>query len=385
MELTKVTFARPTLAFDQMTLLGLLVGLGGIQSFCGLWPLPLHLVTLCTAGFLVLPGNRVNFQFRYFFAALVAVCFLISSGFDRTALIRTLQFFLVVVFSWWMSGRPKKLYEVIINVAFWVCVFFFFAEIAVNPRFQSALTTFDINFFIYSGKDTGVQFMKDGNNFAGAYVGVIAVFLFAFGKNTKAAILVLISLCTGSRGLIVAYAACVVFYVLRSPKILMGLLVLGLLLQPLIILQVDANINRKTRERLVETSQRYVSYVGFSQMGMDHPLGVGMFKGIERSEYFFARWETSAHNTYLSFFGEAGVFGYLSFFACLGIVGWDACRAEPKKRLILVFLLVAYIFLTAYTKSEFWLSLAFFGGAHLETDEEETKEEAVEETTEETT
>lgn len=142
-------------------------------------------------------------------------------------------------------------------------------------------------------------------------------------------------------------------------------MVLGFCAQPLIVLWLDRVIDDPTRDALVALStNRYGVWVGYAEMGLSHPFGVGYFMGTEALPQFaehvrgaFAAHQ--AHSIFLQVFGEFGYAGYALFVAFLWRVARVVARRVPADTPVLLFVLAGFAFLNGLSGWEFWVPIGY--------------------------
>lgn len=158
-----------------------------------------------------------------------------------------------------------------------------------------------------------------------------------------------------SRGAMVALAAALLFVGLRSSRLLTLILLAGILTSPLwapdYVIQrvIGTQVGSEEEARLEGSAQlRLDTWHAIATVVTDHPIdGVG-FTGLgdvlpETGEELGVEVKDTAHNTYLRFLGEMGVFGLLLFLLllarCLQLsaAGVHAARSRFDRQLAVGF------------------------------------------------
>jgi hypothetical protein len=203
-------------------------------------------------------------------------------------------------------------------------------------------------------------------NYNAMLYGVIGVILAQHRPRVLALLPFLLAVPTLSRGVVAAAAAWLGCLALgrRGARVALALIVL-LCLQPLLVLAFDATLSNHTRLALTEASNgRYGLWLGYAQMGLKSPFGVGYFEG-EQALAAYTRYLPPgypvryAHSVFLQVFGEFGWLGYAAFAGFMIHTALIVRRAAPQTLPVLVFLLTGYVLVNGLSDWAFWVPIGY--------------------------
>jgi hypothetical protein len=195
---------------------------------------------------------------------------------------------------------------------------------------------------------------------------VIAVILAQHRPRVLMLLPFLLAVPTLSRGMVAAAAAWLGCLALgrRGAWVALALIVL-LCLQPLLVLAFDATLSDDSRLALTDASNgRYGLWLGYAQMGLKSPFGVGYFEG-EQALAAYTRYLPPgypvryAHSVFLQVFGEFGWLGYAAFAGFMIHTALIVRRAAPQTLPVLVFLLTGYVVVNGLSDWAFWVPIGY--------------------------
>jgi O-Antigen ligase len=203
-------------------------------------------------------------------------------------------------------------------------------------------------------------------NYSAVLYGVIGVILAQHRPRVLGLLPFLLAVPMLSRGVLAAAAAWLGCLVLgrRGRAVAVALVVL-ICLQPLVVLWFDANLSDPTRIALTYASNgRYGLWLGYAQMGLSSPLGVGYFEGegalADYAWYLPPGYPVRyAHSVFLQVFGEFGWLGYLMFAGFLIHVALRVARWAPEALPVLVFALAGYALVNGLSDWAFWVAIGY--------------------------
>ena len=204
-------------------------------------------------------------------------------------------------------------------------------------------------------------------NYNAMLLGTVAVLLAQHPPRFLAVLPLMVALPTLSRGLLFGLVAWLGAKILgRHLLARFGpWMVLAFCAQPLIVLWLDRQIDDATRDALIALStNRYAVWVGYAEMGLSRPFGVGYFMGTEALQQFADYLkggfkEHQAHSIFLQVFGEFGWAGYTVFVAFLCQVAIVVARRVPQDMRVLLFVLAGFAFLNGLSGWEFWVPIGY--------------------------
>ncbi|HEX6144665.1 MAG TPA: O-antigen ligase family protein [Geminicoccaceae bacterium] len=200
-------------------------------------------------------------------------------------------------------------------------------------------------------------------NYGAMLYGVVGVLLARRPPRALAILPFLFAVPTLSRGVWIAALAWIGVLAGGRHKVKIALpLILLLALQPFLVLGLDLMIDDETRERLVRLStDRLAIWLGYLQMGLSDPLGVGYFRGTALVQVFQEDLPRAwfAHSLYMQVFGEFGWLGYLAFLGFVLHVTLRVARLAPAELPVLVFLFTGYALVNGLSDWAFWLTLGY--------------------------
>jgi hypothetical protein len=203
-------------------------------------------------------------------------------------------------------------------------------------------------------------------NYSAMLYGAIGVILAQHRPRVLGLLPFLLAVPMLSRGVFAAAAAWLGCLALgrRGTQVALALILL-LCLQPLLVLAFDATLDDATRLALTHASSgRYGLWLGYAEMGLKSPFGVGYFEGERALEayrdYLPAGYPVRyAHSVFLQVFGEFGWLGYAMFAGFLVHVALLAARAAPQALPVLVFLLSGYALVNGLSDWAFWVPIGY--------------------------
>ena len=350
--------------------------LTSIERIAGLFPTYFSIFFLATGmlgGLYTLRISRVRKE-SVFLIILIPFLFLsgLSYGFSLEKLFRAIQLtILILTFIYISHVLTVDSFFKLFSILAPVLIAVFCLELIVKHDLRSAFLNLDIDYFIYSGgtsfynelkgRGSGVQLVAQGNVYAAALAGCTAIVNFLNRRYGYAACCLFLAICTGSRAILVsAFCIITLISVWRYMPAFRPLLTRGfaavVILQPIAFLNIQALLSDEVNEFLLSLSPRYVSFIAYSNMGLDNVFGVGLFQGKTFTEYFFARWPIAAHNISLSVFGELGILAYICWSGFL----WQVAKVLKNNlagSVLFVYTVTMFTFIGGFNEFSFWIPL----------------------------